>query len=152
MFQLDFVACSKILAQHFAFSMGWKMWRNEFAWPECAPGTAGMNSPGLQQGMRCCQQCPFTRVQMPSQRTGFLTWLCTLFNSFCICVLITVCALLTVPALIYKVLVYAGLNDLLVWVRSSLLAFSGVLSPNSMCQFGSTFLWASFSPLLTEAV
>lgn len=78
-----------------------------------------------------------------------------MFNSFCICVLITVCALLTVPALIYKVLVYAGLNDLLtklVWVRSSLLAFSGVLSPNSMCQFDSTFLGASFSPLLTEAV
>lgn len=125
-FQLDFLACSKILAQHFAFSMGWKMWRNEFVWPECAPGTAGMNSPGLQQGMRCCQWCPFTRAQMPSQRTGFLTWICTLFNSFCICVLTAVCAWVTVPALIYKVLVYAGLNDLLtkpVWIRS--LPFQG---------------------------
>lgn len=76
---------------------------------------------------------------MPSQRTGFLTWICTLFNSFCICVLTAVCARVSVPALIYKVLVYAGLNDLLtkpVWIRSSLLAFSRVLYPDSICQFG----------------
>lgn len=59
MFQLDSLACSKILAQRFAFSMGWKMWHNEFVWPECAPGTEGMISPGLKQGDEMLPGMPF---------------------------------------------------------------------------------------------
>lgn len=90
------------------------------------------------RGMRCCQGCPFTRAQMLSQRTGFVMWIGTLCNDFYIWVLITVCAWVTVPALIRKALVYAGLNGFLTklaWIRSSLLAFSRVLYPDSICQF-----------------
>lgn len=134
MFQLDFLACSKILAQRFAFSMGWKMWRNEFVWSESAPGTEGLHSPGLKdrtiqrRRMRCCQWFPFTRAQMPSPRRGFLMWTGSLHNVFRISVLITARKSVPVPALIYKELGYADLNDFLtklVWIRSLFLPFQG---------------------------
>lgn len=101
------------------------MWHNEFVWPEHTAGTEGMLSAGPKDrtgqrwGMRCCPGGPFTRAQMPSQKIRFLMWTSSLHNGFHISVLIRVCKSVTVPALIYKELVYAGLNDFLtkaVWI------------------------------------
>lgn len=74
---------------------------------------------------------------MPSQRRGFRLWTGSLCKGFHISVLITAHKLVTVPALIYKELVYADLNDFLtklVWIRSLFLPFQGS-SILTTCQF-----------------
>lgn len=76
MFQLAFLACGKIRAQCFAISTGWKMWHDEFAWPESTPGTEGTCLPGWKdttdqgRGTNCCQGRPFCRAPTPSPSSG----------------------------------------------------------------------------------